>query len=274
MREIWRISFTAGPRPFSVIERLLREAGLNALADGGRSSDSAYEAAFSSHDAAAALSSALDRAGLSWTMHHSREWDRSDLDSYPAAIPYLPVCGTGGASTPTEFDEDAACPVCGTGARPCPSAVVELPSVPVTPFRTEELVSMVPAQLAATFESVGATLAPAASVEGYTHDAMVISGLPLVGLDVERSDGLIVENQCVACRRDGHYWAAYEPVGPVTLERDVDSLAMSRQCFGKSARNQDGSIRNLAQPVLVMSTTFLQELFGRETNVGFVPAGR
>ena len=199
MRESWRISFAAGPKPFSVIERLLREAGLDTLADRGRSPDSTYEAAFSSLDGAAKLSNALDDVGLPWTQHHSREWEPSDLDAFPAVMPHLPVRGTGGASPPTEFEERSACLACGTGAVPRPSVRIELPGVPSTPFRTEDLVPLVPAQVTAIFTSAGASLTAAASADGQLHEASVVIGLPLVDLDIERSDGLQVERQCPVC---------------------------------------------------------------------------
>jgi hypothetical protein len=142
-----------------------------------------------------------------------RRYTRRELSSAPflrLAVERAPK-GFGGPKHGTRFDMRSACGRCGTGATQASPLMVRAAELPKTGDVVQTLDNdlLIPHRVVDVLRGsqvAGIELRPIMCVDGGKVDPWVqliaTTALPPMA---ETADGIVVENQCPACRRDGYF---------------------------------------------------------------------
>lgn len=190
--------------------------------------------------------------------------------------------GEGGPRHGTSYDMASACPACGTGAeqltplRLWPSDVTATGRATALQTLDREILLSAPVALVLTRAGVeGSELVQAESPRG--------SALPWVQLRPRRSlpamdpltRGVLVESQCPACRRDGHFGSSTIPMEIVYRGIDVaalPSILRSWECFGNSVVREPFARSVLAHPLILVKPLVMEALKGvKVRGLAFTP---
>lgn len=259
MKVVTEVSFSPGPRPWSVIRDLLIRAGQPEVAEKGRQL-AGYTVLFEDDPTAAdRLVEELDQHGLVTTVRRSIFYDDNEIADAPMVLLWPPVYGSSGVAWGTEFDFTSACPTCGTGARPEHELRVEVAAAPrsaalfVTEdddiLISEDLVERLRQEFDATIDVIDAV-----SVEGEPLPWKAVRDLPRVGPLDGTSGGVHRERPCARCDRDGFFFDPHESpefrYAP-HLMANRPPLAFTTEHWGNSVLRSPLSDSHFAAPRLL-----------------------
>lgn len=219
------------------------------------------------------LRSALASHGIEWSERVDDIYARAELLAahLNLVIPNREYEVDGGPEFGTTYDLSQGCPRCGTGAPQTSPLIVS----------GEEVVGLRDLIAAQTFyrhiivrENVARDLV-AAEVTGVELRKVFEScghtqrKLPFNQICAQRTmppmsprtTGLIRENVCSACRRNGYFQTTASPTRPVYRAEDIrgaQDVNATWECFGYSILKPDVRDSVIAQPLLVISPKVLK----------------
>jgi hypothetical protein len=216
----------------------------------------------------------LRRNGVDSFMRQSRVQSDDEILAAPLAVVRIDRApsGEGGPRYGTEFDLDDACPRCGTGARPVGDIVLRASDVPKSGdvFETldgERFVSDRVRDAMIDSEVTGAEFHPVRAAR--TGDRLPWSGLvapfELPPFDRETTGGVVREDPCPVCDRDGYFGTARSPLelrysfDGDFLSRTPD-LASTWERFGRSKLAEPLEESVFAQPLLLVKPNVVELL--------------
>lgn len=254
--------------PWPRLREIYLEAGLEKAAAEGPSRTGLQEVVLDEKDPTLArLRAALKKARI--TPWERREHSYTDEELTQAPLLAMTVRtapkGEGGLASGTAYDFTLACRECGAGAVQVSPLVLRASDGPKSRaiFQTHAGEVLVSAVLADALW--GAGLCGVECRQAVTRKGEKLPWFQLVPLAElppmsRASTGLVRENQCTCCRRDGHYHAAHEPLVIV-----YDSLPDARwdfsstwERFGAAGRPDPPYEGRIAQPLILVSSRAYQ----------------
>jgi hypothetical protein len=228
----------------------------------------------------------LRRNGVDSFVRQSRTVSKDEALAAPLSVLRVvrSESGYGGPRYGTRFDLDDACPECGTGARPIGDVFLKASDVPkkADVFQTLDHEYFVSDRVRDELEKSGVTggefhRVRAARKEEPLPWSRLVAPFELSPFDRETSGGVVREDPCPQCERDGYFGTAKSPLelrytfGPDDLEK-VPDLASTWEHFGRSKLAEPFEESVFAQPLLLVKprvVELLQKLKVRQ--VEFVP---
>jgi hypothetical protein len=260
------VFFHSQDLPWASIDELFRRAGRLDLSAAGPSPVHNYSPTFWDDDARLAVfRQELVSAGLEWSERQERVFAAREIEQAPLLWMFLKTAerGFGGPRYGTRYDLSSACPQCGTGAiqvsplRLNPSEIGRVRDV----FQTLDHEYLISAPLAKALGEASLTGLDLRQAQS-SVDSTDLSWFQLVAKNElpplsSRTKGLIRENPCTGCGRDGYYNTVREPTALVYEFKDVETEGLpdashTYEHFGKSVLREPFSESHLAAPLLIV----------------------
>lgn len=280
------VSFNTRDHPWREVRKIFSEAGCEQLLRAGPAVFNYYVATFWKEDQRLArLRELLSRANISWLERMEHVFTGSELESAPLLwlIVRTAPRGFGGPTYSTEYDLSDACPRCGSGARQVSPLRLRASEIPQRGqiFQTLSGELLVSPALGSTLEE--------AEISGLelreTQAAGSLTPLPWLQvfpqLELPRmapvSKGILRDNPCPECDRDGHFHSGFQPVEIFYDARTVEVEALpdivhTYERFGNSVLRQPRSDSNFGPPLVLAKPKFFQVFrSNRVRGVQFLP---
>lgn len=228
------------------------------------------------------LKSALEAASIQYIQRMERSYSVNELAEYPLLLLLVKTRPTeqGGPFHGTEYDLSTACPICGSGAIQVSPLLVSARLIRsksqfVQTLHGEVIVSRQIALALREARVDGIELRQVVSHVGREPlpwwQILVRESLPPMD---NRSKGILVEQSCPACNRDGRFASSTRPLELVYNmdDRIFCNENMARrtfELFGKSAIARPFQNSSFAQPLIMISSSVLSILrpFSREVHL-------
>ncbi len=231
------------------------------------------------------LRAALSRAGVEWSERREHIYNMTELLASPLLQIIVRTAERGdlGPKYGTEYDMSHACPLCGTGAIQTSPLYLKPSEIPGkgTIFQTYDHEKLVSLEVANALKSAGVSgieLRPSRSYKAHVD-------LPWVQLLAHEqlppmsptSRGILRENPCPLCGRDGYFGSAHEPS---EIEYSADQVAIDSlpdavytyEYFGKSRLEVPFTKSYFARPLLLVKPKVFEVLLQQKVRgVEFVP---
>jgi hypothetical protein len=262
--QVW-ISFGVRDRPDAEVDKILK------VAEQPHPGHTAFIFDFDSESPRLAeLRSLLRTYGVEWRERVDYRYSRSELLGAPLIQLSLErgVAGDG-VEWGNDYDLSNACSQCGTGARPVPPFKLKASETPkrgraFLSVLNEWFVAADVADRLRTFSDLD--LLP-------TYDHSTGEALPWFELSARHelppmdsgTTGLLRQDPCRVCDKDGYFGTAKEPLmivyGSDTLHGEsVPDAAHTYEHFGQSSLEEPFSMSGFAQPALLVKPALLEVL--------------
>jgi hypothetical protein len=228
----------------------------------------------------------LRRNGVDSFVRQSRTASKDEILAAPLSVLRVvrAESGYGGPRYGTRFELDDACPQCGTGARPVGDVFLKASDIPkkADVFQTLDREYIVSDRVREELTKAGISGAElrgvrAARKEERLPSSQLVAPFELPPFDPETTGGVVREDPCPQCERDGYFGTAKSPLelrytfGADYLE-EVPDLASTWEHFGRSKLAEPFEESVFAQPLLLVKphvVELLQKLKVRQLE--FVP---
>jgi hypothetical protein len=228
----------------------------------------------------------LSRNGVDSFVRQSRTASEDEILAAPLSVLRVVRAenGYGGPRYGTGFDLDDACPQCGTGARPVGDVFLKASDIPkkADVFQTLDGEYIVSDRVREELTKAGITGAELHGVRAARKDerlpwSQLVAPFELPPFDPETTGGVVRQDPCPHCERDGYFGTAKSPLelrytfGADSLE-EVPDLASTWEHFGLSKLAEPFEESVFAQPLLLVKPRvigLLQKLKVRQLE--FVP---
>jgi hypothetical protein len=216
----------------------------------------------------------LRRNGVDSFMRQSRIQSDDEIRAAPLSAVRIDRApsGHGGPRYGTRFTLEHACPRCGTGARPDGDVVLRASDVPKRGdvFETldgERFVSDRVRDALLAADVTGGEFHPvrAARTDDPLPWSQLVAPFELPPFDAETTGGVVREDPCPECERDGYFGTAKSPLElryafePDYLE-DVPDLVSTWEHFGRSKLVEPFEESVFAQPLLLVKSRVVELL--------------
>jgi len=270
MRAYTRLSFSSSGLEWPVIERIFVDAGILDLAVAGTNYLSYHSVKLESDSASLpVLRTNLMAAGIEWLEDFEHEYSQDELRSFPLLRFGLTSQAEvrGGPAYGTKFDLSGACERCGTLARQISPLITDTSAIP-SEWRftlTLDREFLVSSEVADSFRS----LTGVEFWEVYALDGTRSSWLQLISTTSmppasRASKGLLQEDPCPKCMRDGWFHSAKEPVAFVyaksAVAASLPDVRVTYERFGRSTLAQPQTDSHFAPPDLIVVSDVIDVL--------------
>lgn len=196
---------------------------------------------------------------------------------------YVLICtsapkGDSGPCAGTKYDMEPACQHCGTGAQPVGNRQITGLKPTKKPFiQTFDYTYLIDRKLAEAFHNNGInSLADVTNTRGKRLPFLEIKPTFTLPKFSSTSKGVICENQCAYCKRNGFFGRPhiplqliYDNLPPTAFEHNI---LETYECFGYSAIRQPFEDSGFASPMLVVSQLVVNVFTQEKVNgVDFFP---
>ena len=280
------LSFNTEQRPWSFITKLFSDTGCQAMAPAGPNFLNFYSVDLDESDPRLQrFQEALSNSRIEWLQRRDHIFTAVELEAAPLlCLMVLSVeRGPIGAEYGTEFDLSGACPQCGTGAvqtSPLYLKPYETPKRRAI-FQTYDHTKVVSTELAQALTEARVTGLELRRARSYR----TLADLPWFQLIAETelppmspsSEGILRENPCPTCGRDGYFGNLWEPAEIEYLSSQValDTLpdvAHTYECFGNSMLRVPFTRSIFARPLLLVKPKVLRVFREQKVRkVKFIP---
>jgi hypothetical protein len=269
-----KVSFNAGDRPWSSIQRILLEVGEAAIAHEGPNFLGLYQPTFwEGQPELVRLRALLEREGIERLESRQRVYGERDRRDAPLLRMMVrrSVKGYGGLTCyGNAYDLSEACPRCGTGARRTTPLLLKRSELPrsgdmIQTGGGEFLISPRLADVLCREQVSGLQLDDVLASNNreplpWLHLSSTFTMPPMS----EATEGGARENACPVCDRDGYFDSLERPLAIAYSANDVDLAALPElvqtwECFGNSSLSPPGRAR-FAQPLLLVRPTLYERL--------------
>jgi hypothetical protein len=278
--------FNTEERPWSIVSELFNDAQRPDMVLAGPNFLSFYSVKFDEDDPRLKrFRIALSTAGIQWLERREHIFTKAEIEASP--LLWLTIRtrerAAGGPQYGTAYDLAKGCPQCGTGAvqiSPLRLNPSEIPKKGVIfqTFDDERLVSPGLARVLSEAQITGLELRRAHSYTGLANlpwaQLIAPTELPLMA---SSSKGILREDPCPLCGRDGYFNDAYTPT---EIEYDNDQVVLDAlpdvvhtyEHFGNSRLRTPFNESHFAQPLLLVKPKVLKVFQQKKVRgVEFVP---